>query len=224
MEILAMLNGRLDFIARFYEQAAAPFETTKKQIEAQEEPYLPNGDPEAYDEPPFTAEWIEADECLNTLGLCTLGLLEKALHDCLREFIDREARGTSEQFKDCLNSYSKQGGWFGKFACFLEDRTSFTWSASPVHRDQLEQINLTRNDAAHNPHIDRAWTMQSDDHWRKYAVSAFADPIWVKAMSFGDNKPVCPVPLLVTREKLAVHIGYVQEFCTHIEGFRTSWR
>src|ERR1700739_880825 len=40
MEILAMLNGRLDFICRFYNQAAVPFETIMNLINSEEGPLI----------------------------------------------------------------------------------------------------------------------------------------------------------------------------------------
>jgi hypothetical protein len=77
MDILAIVEDRLDFIERFYDRAATSFETDKQKIEAQEEPFVPQCEPGAYDGFEYQCEWNEADDCLRVLGHCSLGLVEK---------------------------------------------------------------------------------------------------------------------------------------------------
>jgi hypothetical protein len=87
---LAVLKDHLGFIERFYNTAAEPFESRMRKIEAQEEPFVPRHPCRDDDEFEYQAEWSDAYEGLNVLGSCSLGLLEKALHDYLREFVGAE--------------------------------------------------------------------------------------------------------------------------------------
>jgi len=235
MEILGMLHSRLDFICRFYDKATAPFETIMDLIAAEEEPYVPSRDPETghrQDRDEFSAEWSEADDCVRVLGHCSLGLLEKALHDYLREFVRREcgimagvyARALSAIIDARLKPYRKKDGWFRMYSRFLESHTSFRWSKAPVRQDQLEQINLSRNDITHDPRIDSTAAMQSDEHFEKFPISAFADSLWLEGMiRLGkDGKPAYPVAIRVTRKNLMTHIEYVRLFCDFVEAHKTK--
>ena len=86
--LLDDLNGRLGFIGRFYLKGVQPFETTQRKIVREKEAYLSRGN----DAPGFIDEdWNDATKCVQVLGQCCLGLLEKALHDYLRKFVDGTA-------------------------------------------------------------------------------------------------------------------------------------
>lgn len=56
LDILQMLQRRLDFIARFYEQATAPFERIKFLIAGEDEPYPRVRDSEKGDRYGFSEE------------------------------------------------------------------------------------------------------------------------------------------------------------------------
>ncbi len=152
MDILGMLEDRLGFIGRFYAVAAEPFETAKQKIEAEEEPFVPQYEPGDYDGPAYESEWQEADHSVRVLGQCCLSLVQKALHDYLREFIVREAGVRRDELGSVLKPY-KGDGWFERYRAFLEERTQFNWAACPVARERIEQINLCRNDLTHEPGI-----------------------------------------------------------------------
>jgi hypothetical protein len=179
----------------------------------------------------YGAEWLEADDCLRVLGQCSLGLVEKAVHDYLREFTRREfgilgvyGPATTQVLDRRLKPYRKKDGWFGMYGRFLEAQTTFRWSAAPITRTQLEQINLTRNDIAHDPRIDNTLPMQSHDHFEKYPISAFADAVWLSAMMrVGKHgKPGFPIAIHVSRENLTTHIDYIRLFCVFVEAHRTK--
>jgi hypothetical protein len=210
MDYLGLVNDHLDFVERFYSTAAQPFETKLRKITVGEEPFAPRYLPGEHDGPEYLDEWIEADDGLSVIGQCALGLLEKALHDYLRVFVEREGGLIAEK------------PWFEKYCRFLEEHTSFRWADSPVSRDRLEQINLSRNDFVHDPTIGSVWPFQSEAHFRKYPTSAFADRLHLAAMSEG-GEPDFPVALKVTHENLTAHIRYVRQFCAFVEAQRTKW-
>lgn len=221
MDYLAILEDHLGFIERFYSATAEPFETTMQKIESNEEPFVPQRAPEDYDGPEYETEWIEADKCLGVLGNCSLGLLEKALHDYLRAFVERE--GGPDPKKPNGSSKEPNVSWFDRHCRFLEEHTPFCWTNSPVSSDQIEQINLSRNDISHDAMIDRTYPQQSEKHFRKYPVSRFAEEWQIKALSGEEGKPEFPLTLYVTREKLTAAIADIRRFCTFVEDQRTKW-
>lgn len=223
MDILAIIERHLGFIGRFYASAAETFEATKRKIEANEEPYVPKYEPGDFDGYEYQGEWNEADESLRVLGHCALGLLEKALHDYLREFVMREAgvRHT-EDLSPILKRYGGKG-WFDNLCSFLKQETPFDWSRSPVPFERIEQINLTRNDVVHNPAIDNTSPEQSEGHFLKHPVSLFADEVDLVASVGEDGNPLCPVMINVTRKKLMASVEDVRQFCGFVEAQRTKW-
>lgn len=219
MDILALLEDHLGFIERFYNVAAEPFETTKRKIDAEEEPFVPRRAPEDYDEPEYLTEWQDADDSLLVLGYCALGLVAKALQNYLRVFIMHEAEvSTMEDFSLVINQ-SKGKGWFKKYCFFLEQHTRFEWARSPVPLDRIEQINLSRDDVTHDPHIYSATAHRTEAHFRKHPIPLFADELEV-AMLAGEDGP--PLIIKVTRQNLATVIEDVRRFCRFVESERTK--
>ena len=214
MDYLAILEDHLLFIERFYNTAAEPFETTIRKIETEEEPFVLQQAPEDSDGSEYQAEWSEAYEGLAVLGSCSLGLLEKALHDYLRELVGAEGGPGPKKPGE---------SWFDHHCRFLEDETGFRWANSPVSRGQIEEINLTRNTFVHDEMLGSTWPLQMEHHFRKNPVPAFADKLHLAALKGAEGKPDVPVALKVTRENLTTHIEYVRQFCTFVEGRRTTW-
>jgi hypothetical protein len=222
MDIIPELERHLKFVGRFYNGAAEPFEATKRKIEAGEEPYVPRCEPGDFDGYEYEEEWNEAEDSLRVLGQCALGLLEKALHDYLREFAMREARvGRADDFSPIIQR-CKGGSWFEKICSFLQQENRVDWPRSPVPVERIEQINLARNDVNHHPTIESTWPTQSERHFRKHPVSVFADELDLLALTGADGVPMCPVTINVTRQKLMASIEDVQQFCAFVEGHRTK--
>ena len=92
MDLLYFLKTRLRFIEQLYDGAAAPCVETKRQIEAGEQPYVDNRDPEYYDgEPAFLTEWQQADDsvivighwCISTCGGATSDIIDPLAIDAV---------------------------------------------------------------------------------------------------------------------------------------------
>jgi hypothetical protein len=203
--LLNDLNGRLGFIGRFYLKAVRPFETTQRKIVREKEAYLSRGS----DSPGFIEEdWNEATKCVQVLGQCCLGLLEKVLHDYLRKFTDRQG-GVVEK---------KSGNWFKRYCDFLTQRTSFEWARSPVSHNQIEQINLSRNDCAHALDIDGEQPAQSQEHFKKHPRSRFSDELERAIRTAMDGRePDFPISLSVTKHELFSALADVKRFCEFVE-------
>lgn len=214
MDYLAIVSDHLNFIERFFETTASPLEARKEQIEKGEAPFDPKGAPEDYDGPEYELEWQEADEFIRVLGQSALALLEKALHDYLRDFSVREGWDKASLDK---------GNWFKNYCAALETKTAFNWTKSPVSYKHLEQINLSRNDFTHDSILGRIRSRQTEKHFAKYPDSAFADESEVAYFAASGEENDEPWSLNVTREALLRHIGYVREFCTFVDGHRMAY-
>jgi hypothetical protein len=216
MDYFAILSSHLDFIRRFYEVTAEPLEVRKAKIDRDEEPFMPTGSREDYNEPPYLQEWQEADDFLRVLGQCALGLLEKALHDYLRHFAENEGW---EREKEKLD----KGNWFKKYCDNLEGRTAFTWANSPVTFSQLEQINLSRNDFAHDPMLGQIRSRQDPNHFKRYPTPVFAEEFEVAYFTTIGEANDEPWSLNVAKEVLLPHIEYVRQFCAFVDRNRTKF-
>ena len=101
-----------------------------------------------------------------------------------------------------------RSGVFNCYCRFLQARTEFNWSNSPVHQGRIEQINLCRNDIWHDEDIDTTRPQQSA-HFSKYPISIFADELELAA--YGDTAEF-PMGINVTRDKLSAASEDVQQF------------
>ena len=173
MDYLAIIEGHLGFIEHFYNAAAEPFETTLRKIQSNEEPFVPRYAPGDYDGYEYQTEYNEAHDCLSVLGNCSLGLLEKALHDYLRAFVEREGgprprNRRSRGLVVTVASWKKIHRFAGRTRLSPKIRSNKSFSAATIH---------------HDPMIDRTRPRQSKEHVRKHPVSRFAEGWEVEAMS-----------------------------------------
>ena len=143
MDVLFFLKERIGFIRQFYCGAVVPFDEQIRRIEAGEDPYVP---PYSEDEePPFLAEWVQADESRDALGHACVSMLAASLKLFL-EIHDRPRE------MKCLASFKKtlQGrGWFHAYRECFDKALSINWSESPADLLLLKEIVLTRNKVQH---------------------------------------------------------------------------
>jgi len=71
--------------------------------------------------------------------------------------------------------------------------------------------------------IDRTQPLQSEQHFRKYPASRFAEEWLIEAMSGTKGERQSPLPLYITREKLTAAIAEVRQFCAFVEDQRNKW-
>ena len=209
MDLLPALNNQLNFIRSFYFTAASAFETLLRE-------YTPRYEM-CHDEPPDEFEkWQEARSGLEVLGQFGLILVQKAILDYLRFFvIDRI--GPNEVPK-------QKGSAFLKYEKLLLNHTTFRWEGSPVSRDQIEQINLCRNDFIHDSEseIDGSQPRQSEDHFQKHPSSPFNDPLdravrMAFAKANAEEWHETPGLLTVSRSELFSAITAARQFCAFVE-------
>jgi hypothetical protein len=208
MDALLALNRQLDFIRSFYFTAESPFKVLLRKHNT------PCGEV-CGDEPPDDFEkWAAARKGVEVLGQCSLSLVHKALLDYLRAFVSGKLSPADVP--------KQKGSPFLKYEDLLLDRTTFCWQASPVSRDRIEQINLSRDDFMHYLGIDSCQPRKSKQHFDKHPLSRFDDHLeraieMAIAQAKGEDPPNTPGSLTVDRHGLISAITDVRQFCVFVE-------
>lgn len=211
MDILAGLKDKLRFIERFHESASEPFRETKRKITEQEEPFVPAAiDPEMWGgEPPFLAEWIDAEESLDLVGQASLCLVQSAFREYLDGFVSLRGKGKP----------SGRGNWFGRYRKFFLEVYSIDWGAAPIQPEQLEEISLARNDIQHTGEEFGMVRRQSKEHARRFPGGLFASEIDKEL--FRESKDPWPARISVSGDTLSEAVRRVERFCEFLDSKRT---
>src|ERR1041385_7258051 len=122
---LPPLSEKLNFIRRFYDLASEPFIETKRKIDQHEAAF------DVFDmedgEPPFLAEWQDADESLNILGKSCLCLLQNAFVNYLKGFYDHYAPLDETVTWETVRAVRS---WFERYRQLFLGRYGIDWAAS----------------------------------------------------------------------------------------------
>ncbi len=212
MNILAGLRDKLRFVERHYESASEPFRETKRKIEVGEAPFEPPPfDPEtATDfEPPFLEEWQEADESLNLVGQAALQLVQCAFRDYLSWFVKLSR----------VQLTATGSNWLERCKRHFADAYGIDWELGPVPVEELEELNLARNDVEHNGQPFGMTRHQSCEHQRRFPQGVFVHEIDRQVAKSSGHDWLGRID--VTREGLGVAIRRVEAFCEFLDAQRT---
>jgi hypothetical protein len=220
MDLLSFLRRRLDFVSHLHDGAISPFVEKEGKIEAGEEPYedLRNAEFGDVSEPPFLDEWLEAHESCEIIGMWGLCMVQQALKSYLEEYLAQlqsDYYRKHPKFGD-LVSQKRAPGWFERYRLFFLEDLKVDWHQSGVNLDDLEHLNLTRNDFTHNVDLRDTGTYQIKAHAERFPKGMFVDQLWGESKIMGGR-------LRVDRETLKHAIQIVLTFCEYLEGIRTRW-
>ncbi len=149
MDILYFLKERTKFIRYFYDTAGKPFRELMRKIEASEAPFQAGCTQDG--EPPFLAEWLEANSGLETLGRNCVSMLSASLQ--LYFMTWEKELGVVWEEKERKRTF-ENGFVQGYRTCFGQV-LKLSWDDCPVNFDILEQVVLARNRDQHPDHIAR---------------------------------------------------------------------
>ncbi len=210
LDILAGLKDKLRFIERHYAAASDPFRETKRKIEDGEAPFEPPPfDPDTATDfdPPFLEKWQEADESLNIEGQAALKLVHSAFHDYLEWFVKLGGVKLTATGKNWLERYKKH----------FRDAYGIDFEKGPVPLDDLEEVNLARNDAEHSSDPFAMTRRQSGEHQVRFPTGLFVDEIDKQLAQAGDS---WPGRISVTDNGLKEAIRRVETFCEWLDSQR----
>lgn len=147
MDANYFLKNRTALIRTFYSTGAQGFVDVKQKIETGQPPF--DDPPYSEDpEPPYLAEWIDAETALEILGMAALSMLSDSLKLYLNTLADRVIGFSFDNPKAAF----KQGfvpAYFSALGEILET----DWSDCTVDRGLIEQIVLVRNRGQHGEHL-----------------------------------------------------------------------
>src|ERR1700756_38673 len=123
---------KLASFRQFYEETTGVFVEVKRKVEAEEEPYVPRGDPESYSEPPFLTEWIEADEKLRLQRQLCLSVLQRTLVEFMNSVIARHPNFPKNKPDD--------RNWFKNYQRWFLDELRIDWTQSGADLKMLEEL------------------------------------------------------------------------------------
>ena len=168
MDIHFFLRQRTDFIRRHYDVCVAAFDEQKRLIEAKEPPFHDQSDNED-GEPPYLAEWFDADASIQLVGISCVSLVSDALklylnllqHRQLRfVFTEQEAKRLKSQF---VATYRDALG-----EIYVTD-----WSDAGIDFAVIEQVMLARNRGQHGTDLTSFLLTHDDRTLAKHPVPFF---------------------------------------------------
>jgi len=209
LDIEFFLKERNKFSLYFYEKASKPFIETMLSIENEKDPYIP---PYSEDgEPPFLAEWLEARDGLNSVGLATISMLSSAIQLFLSCWADRieskDHRLDRKGNKGWLNAYKKITMDFG-----------VDYSKCPASLDIIEQTVLARNRTQHSEEITSHRISHSKKDLSKYPSPYFISDEDLNRISSQQPESWWMMPdIHIDHTKLKAVILEIEKYCSWLE-------
>lgn len=213
MDMRYFLNRKVNFIRQFYEMSSAPFNERKRQIEAEEEPYVPpySEDPE----PAFLKEWMEAEESLQVIGRTCISMLAAVFHLYFKTW----ERQIGIPVDASLNADFKNG-WLHGYKAYFARHFRIRFEDSPSKLGVLEEIILVRNRDQHPESITMDSSHYSNSDLKKLSHPLFIDTNDASLFSEaeeGERAWLMAPPIRVTAEKLFTALSEVAIFAEWLE-------
>ena len=213
MNVGFFLKQRTAFVRQFYDATSLPFVETKRKIEAGEEPFVP---PYSEDEePPFIAEWTEADESLQLLGYTCVSMLAAALHLYLKTWETESGTPVAGLFKA---EFKKS--WISGYKAYFASSFGIHFDQGPTDLSLLEEIVLARNRVQHPHSIETQRAKYSASDIKKIPRVFFVDD-WERYLCADAYNPEGSWLLLpslhITKDKLITAIAEVEKFSDWLE-------
>jgi hypothetical protein len=209
MSSFEILEGNLRFLRNFYETTTLPFLEIKRKTEVGEPPYVPTRPPE--DEPPFLAEWLDANDALRLQEQVCLSLLQRSFRDFLDVTMQQHP-----QYQ--INKPTGKGNWFEKAKKWFLDVLSIDWSRAGVNLTRLEEMSLARNSIQHGSgerfDYHQILKRQNKDYHSRFPDAFFVDE-FEKSIWKQSNYPQ-PITIELKPDKLDAAIADILSLCRFI--------
>ena len=211
MDVYFFLKQRTELVRHFYDTASAPFMEVKHRIETGNEPYhvAPYDDS---GEPPYAAEWMQADDGHELVGRAAVSMLSEALKQFLVTW-ERKSWTNPPCYK-CFKKAFEGGFITGYVACFSAGFT-IDWSKCPADLEVLQQVVLARNSAQHQDLVLDYLSHNAS------TLSQFPKPFFVRPDEEGpeyDGSSFLSPTIHISRKKLFQAVEDVEQLCSWLQG------
>lgn len=213
MDVRYFLNRKVNFIRQFYKMSSAAFIERKRQIESEEEPYVPpySEDPE----PAFLEEWLEAEESLQVVGRTCISMLAAVFHLYFKTWERQIGIPVDASLKADFKN-----GWFNGYKAYFARHFRIRFEDSPSKLGVLEEIVLVRNRDQHPESITMDSSYYSDSDLKKLSHPFFIDENDALLFSEAEEDErawLMAPPIQVTAEKLFAALSEVESFAEWLE-------
>jgi len=208
LDINFFLKERTRFIKYYYDNGAAPFEKIIELIENHQEPYVP---PYSEDtEPPFLAEWIDAQTALEVVGHTAISMLSSSIQLFLKEWLNQISRWSHVEVKV---NFKKNGGL--RQCSEIFHLLKMKPSPCPANIDLIEQIFLARNRIQHPEKITSLTVNHAEKDLSKYPNPFFVRESESILLSRTNklNSWLIPPTVAATRKMVEESILHAEFFC-----------
>jgi hypothetical protein len=215
MDATYFLKQRTGLIRFFYAESVKPFEDIKSRIENSESPY--DNPPYSEDpEPPFLAEWMDAETAKDLLGLSAVSLLSDTLK-LYFQTLQKQVIGF--EFQEAEKALAKKQGFVAAYIAALGHSLDTDWTDCPVQLDVIEQVVLARNRGQHGTNLTSLNVRHDNGTLTKYSKPFFArEAEWQTWQAAGGNPDSFFAPALqVTQERLLLAIDEVEKLADWID-------
>ena len=205
MQRLKILHDKLRFVSWFFGLTTAPFVGIKRKIEAGDHPYKSSAMPSDSSDPPFAAEWLDADQAIRVQGQLCLSLLQRSL----LEYLDETVKLSSSQ------APNKKNNWFENYKRWFLG-VGVEWTASGADLLLIEEMTVARNRIQHGSRGDSHGLIktQDEDYRSRFPKALFQSDL--EARMFRNFGPKLR-SIELTKEKLNRAIEEIMLFANFIE-------
>jgi hypothetical protein len=213
MNVFGFLKLRLEFIMQLHERSCAPFVQIKQQIEDEVPPYDP---PYSEDgEPPYLAEWLEADESLQVLGYSCITMLAASLQLFFKTWETELRKPAMPQYKTVFT----KKGWLNGYRQYFSDTLGIDFAKSPIPLIRLEEIVRARNVVQHPNNIASNKVSFTDDDLDVLQEPFLSSEIDRRmSLSFSDtSRWFLPLTLHVPPEKFEAALKDTAQFAAWLD-------
>jgi hypothetical protein len=209
MDIARLLRERTDIIRLFYTRGQQAFVQMKLDIESEEGDWEPpQFNPDTDDgEPPFLAEWLQAEQTRELVGMLAVSLLSDTLK-LYFEMMEKELRVQFTSIKERKATFKKHG-FVEVYRQMLETITGAAYANCPVDFAMIEQVVLTRNAVAHNDDFFSFRTKHTEKTLKKHSNPFFVDD--AAATTPGARPSYAPLMVEVSEAKIMRTVDEVEK-------------
>lgn len=219
MDIRYFLQERLTFIRQLYRVSSEPYFERIRQIEAQQEPWVPEYSEDG--EPPFLIEWLEADESIQVLGRSCISMLVASLHIYLQTW----QKIIAAPLDGALKAEFKERGWIRGYQLYFAQHAGISFERCPSNLKMFEELVLARNQIQHPSSITTVSSSYSNKDLRKVPHPFFVDEREEQLLSEadeGEREWLLPPAIRITSEKLNAALLEVERFAEWLESVETQ--
>ncbi|MBY5839777.1 hypothetical protein J3P71_06695 [Rhizobium leguminosarum] len=210
MDVEYFLKERTKFIRYFYDNGVVGFREILRQIDEQEEPFVPLYSEDG--EPPFVAEYMDATYGIGAVGVAALSMLS----DTLKVFFMTWEKLLGIEFPADWRKRFKKEGFVAVYRDAFGQIAKDDWATCPVDFDVIEQVVLARNDAQHGKHLHEFQPSHSTKTIEKYSPPLFVTE-YEKGAAKEEIRGFAGVDITISREDLWTAIEQVEMLADWME-------